>query len=95
MATTSICVPKVSSSGLLPLLETLQGQQVGVIRNPIKLLFLPWLLEPVNFCMCSFIGTSISHSPLGLLEVSPGLAGLQAKHCGDHLPGAGPWGEGS
>ena len=78
MSVSSVCVPSVCSSCLLPFWETLQDQQqVGLMQTPFKLLLLPWLPwvpEHVGFCMCP-LRVSSSHSPLGLLKVSP--AGLQ------------------
>ena len=51
LASTSVCVPRVTSSCLLPLWETLQDQQVGLTQAPFKLLLQPWVLECVRFCV--------------------------------------------
>ena len=77
VATTSVCVPRVSSICLLPVQETLQDQQVGLTQAPLKSLPLPWVLEHVRFCVRSLRVESVSHSPLGLPKVS--LAGLQSQ----------------
>ena len=45
----SVSVPRVSSSCLLPLWETLQDQQVDLTQAPFKWLLLPWVLECVIF----------------------------------------------
>ena len=47
MATTGVFVPRVKSSGLLPL----QDQQLGLTQVPLKLLLLPWVPELVIFCV--------------------------------------------
>ena len=49
MPTTNVYVPRVSSSGLPPFHETLQDQQVDLIRAPFKLLLLPSFPEHVDF----------------------------------------------
>ena len=41
----SVCVSRVSSSGLLPLWKALQDQQVCPTQTPFKLLLLPWVSE--------------------------------------------------
>ena len=51
MAAAHVFVLKVSCSCLLPLPETLQDQQVGLIQDLFKLLLLPWVLECVRFCV--------------------------------------------
>ena len=76
-AVPSVCVPRVSSSCLLSLQETLQDQQVGLTQAPFKLLLLPWILECELLCVPFKRGVSISPSPLGLLKLSP--AGLQSQ----------------
>ena len=53
MAVASIDVPRVSSSFLLPLQETLQDQEVGLTQTPFKLLLLLWVPGSVRFCLCS------------------------------------------
>ena len=45
LARTSVCVSRVSSSGLLPLWKALQDQQVCPTLTPFKLLLLPWVSE--------------------------------------------------
>ena len=45
-------VPRGSYICFLPLQETLQDQHIGLTQAPIKLLFLPWVLECVRFCVC-------------------------------------------
>lgn len=49
----SVCVPRVSSSCLLPLPEILQDQQACLIQAPLKSLLLPWVLEQVRLCVCA------------------------------------------
>ena len=44
-------VPRVSSTCLPPLQETLQGQQVGLTHMPSESLLLPWVLEGVSCCV--------------------------------------------
>ena len=51
MAAASVYIPGMSPSFLLPLQETLQDQQVGLIQVPFPLLLLLWVLEHVRFCM--------------------------------------------
>ena len=51
MAAASVYIPGMSPSFLLPLQETLQDQQVGLIQVPFTLLLLPWVLEHVRFRM--------------------------------------------
>ena len=51
MAATSVYVPRLSSSCLLPLWEAVQVQQVGLTQAPFKLLLLPLVLAPVRFCV--------------------------------------------
>ena len=58
MAAASVCVPRVSSSCLLPLQKALQDQQVGLTQTPFKWLLLPWLPEHVRFCV---VVESLSH----------------------------------
>ena len=58
MAAASVCVPRVSSSCLLPLQKALQDQQVGLTQAPFKWLLLPWLPERVRFCV---VVESLSH----------------------------------
>ena len=41
----SVCVSRVSSSGLLPFWKALQDQQVCLTQTPFKLLLLPWVSE--------------------------------------------------
>ena len=77
VAATSIDVPRVSLSCLLPLQEDLQDQQVGLIQVPFKLLPLHWESEHVRFCMCPLRVESDSSSPLALLYASP--AGFQSQ----------------
>ena len=52
VAATSICVPRVSLSRLLPLLEALQNQHMCLIQVPFKLLPLHWGSEHVRFWAC-------------------------------------------
>ena len=83
-------VSSVSSSCLLPLWEALQDQQVGLIQALFKLLFLPWVLEHVRFCVHFLRVESISHSPLALLKLSP--AGLPSQtFWGLIFPVQDPW----
>ena len=44
MAAPSVCVPRASASGLLPIREALQVQQVGLTQAPFKFRLLPWAL---------------------------------------------------
>lgn len=48
MAATSICVPRVSPSFLLPLWKALQNQ-VDLTQAPFKLLILPWVQNMWDF----------------------------------------------
>ena len=77
MTVTSIYVPRVRSSCLLPLWEALQDQQVGLTQASFKLLILPWVSEHVRLCGHCLRVESTSHSPLALLKVS--LTGLQSQ----------------
>ena len=71
MAVARVCVPRVSSSYLLPLQEALQNQQVGLIWTPIILLLLPWVPQHVRFLCVPIKGeASISPNPLELLKLS-------------------------
>ena len=51
VARASVCISRVSSSGLLPLWKALQDQQVCLTQTPFKLLLLPWVSEHVRFCV--------------------------------------------
>ena len=42
---------RLSTNCLLPLCETVQDQQVGLIQTPFKLLLLIWVPEHVRFCV--------------------------------------------
>ena len=55
LAATSVCIPKVGCSCLIPFQGSLQNQQGGLIQAPFKLLLLPWVLENVMFCVCPLI----------------------------------------
>ena len=46
----SVCVPRVSSSCLLLLLETRQNYLVSLTQVLFKLLLLPWAPGHVRFC---------------------------------------------
>ena len=59
MAATSVRVFRVSCTCLLPLGETLQDQQVGLTQAPTQLWLLPWVPEPMRFCMSSLSEVSI------------------------------------
>ena len=50
-AATSICVPRLSSSGRLPLWEVLQVQQVDLTQSPFKSLLLHLILDCVRLCV--------------------------------------------
>ena len=52
ISVTSMYVPRVSSSCLLPLQESLQDQQMGLTQAPFKLLPLHWVSDHVRFCVC-------------------------------------------
>lgn len=79
----AVPIPKESSSGLLPLWESLQGQPVGLTQAPFKSLLLPCVMECVRFCVPLGV-ESTSHSHLVLLKVSP--VGLQPNIMGAYLP---------
>ena len=72
MAAASVCAPRVSSSCLLPPQEPLPDQQMGLTQDFFKWLLLGWVLECVEFCVCSLCPTA-----LVLLKVSP--TGLQTQ----------------
>lgn len=69
-------VVRVSSSCLLPPQEPLQDQQMGLTQDFFKWLLLCWVLECVEFCVCSLFPTA-----LVLLKVSP--TGLHSQMSGD------------
>ena len=68
------------SSGLLPLWEALQDQQLPLTQAPLKLLLQPWVLEHVRFCMPPLRVESISHGSLALPKLSS--AGFKSKSSG-------------
>ena len=68
MASASYYVPRVSTSCLLPLQETLQDQQVGLTQGHFKLLPPPWVLECVGFCVCSLRVKSLLCTALWLSQ---------------------------
>ena len=59
MAAASVCDVRVSCTCPLPLGETLQDQQVGLTQAPTQLWLLPWVPEPVRFCVHPFSEDSI------------------------------------
>ena len=62
---------QVSSSYLLSVQEALEDQQLSLTQALFRLLLLPWVLEHVRFCVHPLGVESVSHSLLGLSEVSP------------------------
>ena len=66
MAVIIVYVPRVSSSRLLPLWETLQDQQVGLTQASFKLLLLPWIPEHVRFCAHPQPSAPSDSKPAGL-----------------------------
>lgn len=80
-------VIRVSSSCLLPPQEPLQDQQMGLTQDFFKWLLLRWVLECVEFCVCSLFPTA-----LVLLKVSP--AGLHRQMSGDSSSQCRPLGWG-
>ena len=52
MVAISVYVPRRSPSCLLPLLESLQDQLVGLTQAFFKLLPVHWDSEPVRFWLC-------------------------------------------
>ena len=73
----SVCIPRGSTSWLLPLQKVLQDQQVGLTWAPFKLMPLCWDLQHVRFCGCPLSGVSILYSPLALLILGP--TGFQSQ----------------
>ena len=62
----------MSHSHLLPLQETLQHQQVGLVQYPLGSLLLP--LGPdvhTTLCVPSKSGVSVSPSPVEVLQSNP------------------------
>ena len=73
----SVLVLTVSHSHPLPLQETLQHQQVGLVQSPMGSLLLP--LGPdahTTLCVPSKSGVSVSPSPVEVLQSNP--ASLQS-----------------
>ena len=52
-------------------------ERLSTIQAPFKLLLLPWVLELVRFYVHSLRMKSVSHSPLGQMNISP--TGLQSQ----------------
>ena len=48
----SVPLPTVSHSHPLPLQETLQHQQVGLVQSPMGSLLLPWVSMRTLLCVC-------------------------------------------
>ena len=67
----------MSSNYLLSVQEALEDQQWSLTQAPFRLLLLPWVLEHVRLSVHPLGVESVSHSLLGLSEVSP--TGLKAK----------------
>ena len=67
-AAAHVCVPRVNSSCLLLLWETLQDQQLGLTQATFKLLLLPWVPEHVRFCVCPIEVQSLFPKALWVLE---------------------------
>ena len=68
----SVLVPTVKQSHLLPLQETPQHQQVGLVQSPPGSLLLP--LGPdahTTLCVPSKSGVSVSPSPVEVLQSIP------------------------
>lgn len=94
MAAASACESRESFICFLPLQEALEDQQVGVTQAPFRLLLLPWVLEHVRLSVHPLGVESVSHSLLGLSEVSP--TGLQGKRIlQSFVPSQGPLGRGA
>ena len=81
MPSTSVYVPRGSSSCLLPLWEALQDQQVGLTWGPFKLLPLHWVLEHVGFCVSSIRLESLFPTVLWLSHIQAPLA-FKARYSG-------------
>ena len=58
MAAASVCVPRASRSCFLPLQETFEDQQVGLVRDPRELQLLPLVPERGRLCVCPLRGKS-------------------------------------
>ena len=68
----SVLVTMVSHSHPLPLQETLQHQQVGLVQSPLGSLLLP--LGPyahITLCVPSKSGVCVSPSPVEVLQSNP------------------------
>ena len=68
----SVLVPTVSHSRPLPLQETPQHQEVGLVQSPMGSLLLP--LDPnahTTLCVPSKSGVSVSPSPVKVLQSNP------------------------
>ena len=73
LAIARVCIPRVSFNCLLPLLEALQDQQVGLIHVPFEV---PFMVSAMGLRVCEILcvpfksRVSISHHPLAPLKVS-------------------------
>ena len=73
----SVLVPTVSHSHPLPLQETLQHYQVGLVWSPMGSLLLPLGPEAhITLCVPSKSGVCVSPSPVEVLQSNP--ASLQS-----------------
>lgn len=72
IAPVNIYVPRVNSSCLLCLWETLQVQQIGLTQAPFKLTSAQVPRACEILCVPFMNRIFISHSPLSLPNVSPG-----------------------
>lgn len=68
MAAASVCVPRMKSSFLLPLWETLQDWQVGLTLAPFRSLLLPWVPEQVKLYVCPLRVESVFSRALGVSQ---------------------------
>ena len=93
MAVTSVYDPRLSATGLLPLWETHQNQQVSLTQASLKLLFLPWVSEFVRFCV-SFKDWVFFLQPSSSPQSNPYWPS-KSNVLGACLPGAGPLGQGA
>ena len=68
----SVLVPEVSHSHPLPLQETLQHQQVGLVQSPMGSLLLPPVADAhTTLCVRSKSGVSVPPSPVEVLQSNP------------------------
>ena len=81
MTTTSICVPSMCPSCLLPLQEDFWDQQLGLTSAPFELLLLPWVSQHVRLCARPVRAESLFPTSFWLSPKQVPLA-FKARHCG-------------